>query len=273
MSPEERQLLANLFERVKGAANAPRDKEAEAFISDAVGQQPYAPYLMAQTVIVQEEALKAAASRIQELEAQAAEHEKNREAGSTSFLGGLGKTIFGGQEAGRPPQPGRPAGPWGQAAPQAAPPPAAGPWGAAQQAQPPQGGGGFFGGGQGAGPGGAMGAMGGGGGGGFLRNAMTTAAGVAGGALLFQGVSSLFNSHHGSGGLFGGQANSLADPAALGGGSGETIINNNYGSAAADPMGDSANYQSAGYDDPGADSPIDDASFDDGGVDDGDSWA
>ncbi|PSC04584.1 DUF2076 domain-containing protein [Alsobacter soli] len=260
MSPEERQLLANLFERVKGAANTPRDKEAEAFIADAVRQQPYAPYMMAQTVIVQEEALKAAASRIQELEAQLADHARERDAGSTSFLGGLGKSIFGGQDQRPPQQQARPApGPWGQAAqPQGGPPPAPGPWGAPAQPQ----GGGFFGGGQG-------GPMGGGGGGGFLRGAMTTAAGVAGGALLFQGISSLFNSHHGASGLFGGQAGAL-DPAALGG---TTIINNEYlGSDQPPPDQD---IQSAGYDDGSPDDgSIDDAGYDDGGsADDGDSWA
>ncbi len=53
MSPEERQLLIGLFDRVRGAAANPRDREAEALIDDAVRAQPYAPYLLAQTVLVQ----------------------------------------------------------------------------------------------------------------------------------------------------------------------------------------------------------------------------
>jgi len=69
MSPEERQLLVGLFERTKSAANGPRDQEAEAFISDQIRQQPSAPYLLAQTVIVQDQALQGANARIEELEA------------------------------------------------------------------------------------------------------------------------------------------------------------------------------------------------------------
>ncbi|MGA9488043.1 MAG: DUF2076 family protein, partial [Methylocella sp.] len=42
MSPEERQLLTGLFDRIRGAANAARDQEAEALIQDATRAQPYA---------------------------------------------------------------------------------------------------------------------------------------------------------------------------------------------------------------------------------------
>ena len=70
MTPQERQMLADLFERVRSAAASPRDAEAEAFIAEAVRGQPYAPYLLAQTAIVQQHALEAAAQRIQELEAK-----------------------------------------------------------------------------------------------------------------------------------------------------------------------------------------------------------
>lgn len=178
MTPDERQLLEGLFERIAGAANAPRDREAESLIADQVRAKPYAPYLLAQTVIIQEEALKAASSRIQELEGQLRQREAE---GGGSFLGGLGKTIFGSSEPARPASVPRAGGAWG-ASPQAQfpaqaprPAPSPGPWGA------PQGGG-----------------FGGGGGGGFLRGAMATAAGVAGGALLYQGISSLFGGSHGS---------------------------------------------------------------------------
>ena len=68
MTPEERQLLSELFDRVRSASGNTRDPEAEAFIADQVRAQPYAPYLMAQAVIVQEEGLKKAAARIEELE-------------------------------------------------------------------------------------------------------------------------------------------------------------------------------------------------------------
>jgi len=36
MTPQERQMLADLFERVGSTATAPRDPEAEAFINEAV---------------------------------------------------------------------------------------------------------------------------------------------------------------------------------------------------------------------------------------------
>jgi uncharacterized protein len=183
MTPEERQLLNGLFERMNGAADAPRDREAESFIADQVRAKPYAPYLLSQTVIIQEEALKAAAGRIQELENQLKEREQQ---GGGSFLGGLGRSVFGGGDQ-RPTSVPRAGGPWGAPPQQSAPvqQPSAGPWGAPQGGM---GGGGGFGG----------GAFGGGGGGGFLRSAMTTAAGVAGGALLYQGISSLFGGHHAS---------------------------------------------------------------------------
>ena len=61
MTPQERQVLADLFERIRSAAAAPRDAEAEAFIAEAVRAQPYAPYLLAQTALVQQHALDAAA--------------------------------------------------------------------------------------------------------------------------------------------------------------------------------------------------------------------
>ena len=69
MSPEERQLLSELFDRVRSQANAPRDRDAENLIADAVRAQPYAPYLLAQAVLVQEQALHGADQRIQELQA------------------------------------------------------------------------------------------------------------------------------------------------------------------------------------------------------------
>ena len=73
MTPQERQMLADLFERIRSAAGDPRDAEAEAFIAEAVRAQPYAPYVLAQTALVQQHALDAAAQRIQELEARAAQ--------------------------------------------------------------------------------------------------------------------------------------------------------------------------------------------------------
>lgn len=155
MQQQERDLIADLFGRLQQFENQPRDPEAERLIANYVSRQPSAVYLLTQTAIVQEEALKQAKARIAELESKASE---------TSFLGSAPKIGPWGSAPGTPQQAPAPRSPW-QAAPaaqQAAP--------SAQQAP--------------------MGAP--AGGGSFLRTALTTAAGVAGGALLFQGISSMF---------------------------------------------------------------------------------
>jgi hypothetical protein len=189
MTPDERQMLAGLFERVRSAANGPKDSEAEAFINDALRSTPSAGYVLSQTVLVQQQALEAAAKRISELDAQVkggAGHEEG------SFLGNLGRSIFGG---GQPPAPApsrpydprayeRDPGPPQGYAPQprpgyAPPPPQAGPWGGGQPAPAA--------------------------GGGFLQGALQTATGVAGGVLLGNAIGGLFGGH-GGGGLFGGGA-------------------------------------------------------------------
>ena len=70
MSPDERQMLDDLFDRVQGAAATHRDPEAEELIAQRHREQPYATYYLAQAVIIQDQALKATTDRIQELEAQ-----------------------------------------------------------------------------------------------------------------------------------------------------------------------------------------------------------
>ncbi|WP_395675245.1 DUF2076 domain-containing protein [Inquilinus sp.] len=177
MTPQERELLTNLVARLKQAPPAEQDQEAVAMVRDLVRDLPDAPYLLAQTVLIQDYALHQAQSRIAELERQA---QPQRAGGGGSFLG----AIFGSAAPSRP-----------QPAPQQAPaytqaPPAYAP------AQPgPWGGGGPFA--QSSGPS-------------FLRSAAATAAGVAGGALLFQGIESLFGAGHGLGG-FGSAAPGLTE--------------------------------------------------------------
>ena len=192
MSPEERQLLTGLFDRIRGAATTPRDQEAEGFIQDATKAQPYAPYYLAQTVLVQDQALRAANDRLQELEGKVKDLEGKAASGPRpgGFLSGLG-SLFGGSglsSAPRAPVP-PPGGRWGRSPPQ-------GGW-----QQPPQGY---------APPGAAPGPWGGQGGspgGGFLRGALGTAAGVAGGVLLADSIRGLFAGHNnplGIGSGFGG---------------------------------------------------------------------
>ena len=69
MQSEERELITGLFGRLQPFESQPRDSEAEALIKESIARQPAAPYLLAQTVLVQEQALKAAQERIAELEA------------------------------------------------------------------------------------------------------------------------------------------------------------------------------------------------------------
>src|SRR5215469_18938425 len=89
MTPEERQMLGGLFERINAAGATPRDPEAEAFINDAVRAVPFSPYVLAQTALVQQRALEAAAHRISELEAAASQSGQQSQ-GQGSFLGNLG---------------------------------------------------------------------------------------------------------------------------------------------------------------------------------------
>src|ERR1700760_357279 len=72
MQPEERDLISGLFGRLQSFEAQPRDPEADRLIAQSISAQPAAPYLLVQTVIVQEEGLKAAQARIAELEAKAA---------------------------------------------------------------------------------------------------------------------------------------------------------------------------------------------------------
>jgi uncharacterized protein len=93
MDQTEQQYIDALFDRIAGAErqSGPRDASAERYIRDIVSRQPNAPYYMAQALIVQEEALKAAQQRIEDLEREV-EERPAQGSGGGSFLGGL----FGG---------------------------------------------------------------------------------------------------------------------------------------------------------------------------------
>ncbi len=90
MDHHDRQAIEQLFGKlaqVEGQTSAP-DTQAADYIRTKIGQQPNAPYYMAQTIVVQEQALSAANGRIQQLEQELA----SRPAGGGGFLSGL----FGG---------------------------------------------------------------------------------------------------------------------------------------------------------------------------------
>jgi len=74
LNPQDRQAIEDLFERLEEVSRrtGPRDAEAEALIRQQIAEQPGAPYYMAQTILVQETALREARERIAELERQRA---------------------------------------------------------------------------------------------------------------------------------------------------------------------------------------------------------
>src|SRR5690606_24435492 len=70
---------------------APRDQDAEAAIAQAWQRAPNAAYALVQTVLVQDEALKRADARIQELESSGAAPEQP----PGGFLDSMRDTMFG----------------------------------------------------------------------------------------------------------------------------------------------------------------------------------
>lgn len=174
MTPQERQLVDDLFDRLTKVESAPRDPDAAAAIAQGLRIAPNAAYALVQTVLVQDEALKRANARIQELEAAGTGEPRQ----SGSFLDSMRETIFGQTpQRGsvpnvRPPElPGRPTWNSGQVMQQAQNP---GQYGQAPYGQP-----------YGA-PQAPMG-----GGGSFLGTAAAAAAGVVGGSLLLGSIRSM----------------------------------------------------------------------------------
>src|SRR5215470_4481510 len=168
MTPEERNLVIELFDRLATLEDAQRDPEAERLIRDGLRQAPNAAYALVQTVLVQDEALKRADARIRELEGVSAAETAPRD---TSFLGGVRESFFGKRE-GRGSVPSvRP----GEAAPMS---PA---WHTGTEATQPMP----------AAPAGAPTAP----GGSFLGTAAATAAGMIGGSLLLSSIRSMMGGH------------------------------------------------------------------------------
>ena len=215
MTPQERQLIDDLFARLAKLENTPRDPEAMSAIMQGLRTAPNAIYALVQTTLVQDEALKRANDHIQELEAALSpQQNQSGQSQSGGFLDSMRDAIFGqgqGQSHGsvpnvRAPDIGsRPVWNSGQVLPQSQ--------SAGQYNQSPYGqsyGGQPYGGqpqpyGQ---PYGAPQAPFGGGGGSFLGTAAAAAAGVVGGSLLL-------NSFRGM--MGGGSHQAFADSSGLGG--------------------------------------------------------
>jgi hypothetical protein len=90
MTPQERQLIDDLFERLAKVESAKRDPEAMSAIMQGLRNAPNAVYALVQTALVQDEALKRADMRIQELEAAAGQQNQ-----SGGFLDSMRDAIFG----------------------------------------------------------------------------------------------------------------------------------------------------------------------------------
>ncbi|MGX5732735.1 DUF2076 domain-containing protein [Bosea thiooxidans] len=261
MTPQERDVIAGIFDRLRQAANQPRDPEAEAFIAERLREQPYAPYAMAQAVYVQEQALANLNQQVESLQAQLKEAQAHAGAApepqqqSGGFLSG----IFGGGGA-------QPRGSVPSVPPRQDAPPASSAWNTQPQGRPgqpqpqpmqetaqpgpwsnqPRGGG-------------------------FLQGALTTAAGVAGGMMLGNILTNAFGGHGAASstpsqlaGNTSGQSQSdtgaSSQQAAYDQGASDQAAQDR-----AEPDRDGPNYDNANYED-------DDPGFDDGGGDDGDSW-
>jgi hypothetical protein len=163
MTPQERQLVAELFDRLAKVETAPRDRDAERAIADGLARSPNAIYPLVQTVLVQEEALKRADARIRELSGE--------DAGATAggFLDSMrnalsGRPAHGSVPSVRPFSTSEPDPRWNSGGALTASQPAA----AAPQGSS------------------------------FLGTAAASAAGVIGGALLLNSISSMFGRHGGS---------------------------------------------------------------------------
>jgi hypothetical protein len=169
MTPQERKLVEDLFERLATLERNPREADAEYLIRNGLRRAPNATYALVQTVLLQDEALRQANERIQELESG----EAPQQGGGGGFLDSMRDAVFGG---GRPRSAVPPVGgdrPMG--VPQGFPRPgdsyqAQGPAPYQQQPEPARGGAG----------------------GSFLGTAAATAAGVIGGAMLMNSLKGAF---------------------------------------------------------------------------------
>ena len=198
MTPQERQLVDDLFDRLARLENTARDPDATAAIEQGLRKAPNAVYALVQTVLLQDEALKRANSRIQELEQAQEQARAPQQSQSGGFLDSMRETIFGqggqrGSVPNVPPPASRPVWNSGQVLQQPAGQYDHGPYG-----QPGYGQGGY---GQGPYGQGSYGQGFGaqppfGGGGSFLGTAAAAAAGMVGGSMLLSGIRSMMGGQH-----------------------------------------------------------------------------
>ncbi len=88
MTPEERQLLTDLANKIAQTPAQQRDQEAEEFIRTKIGSRPDALYLMTQTVLIQNMAIEHAHQQIEQLQQQVSRGGPPAPQNSPGFLGG-----------------------------------------------------------------------------------------------------------------------------------------------------------------------------------------
>ncbi len=179
MTPQERALATELFDRLASLEKTPRDPEAERLIADGLSRAPNAVYALVQTTLLQDEALNRAAARIRELEGETPPAGSFLDAARSIGLGRGGSSVPS-VSSGSKWNPGRPE----NAAAYPAPSP--------NSYAPDPGRGGAF-----------------GGGGSFLGTAAAAAVGAIGGNMLFSGLRNVMGGAHAQ--AFGGQPESGAD--------------------------------------------------------------
>jgi hypothetical protein len=102
MTPAERALVTELFDRLATLENAPRDPQAEALIREGLRRAPNAPFSLVQTLLLQDEALKQADARIQDLESGLGHGDSGGPAREPSFLESMRDTLLGRPQAAEP---------------------------------------------------------------------------------------------------------------------------------------------------------------------------
>lgn len=214
MTPQEAELIKNVFAELKAMGSGPTDAEAAGLVEAQLKADRGAGLALVQALVVTEQERgrlaqenQALKQRLEALEAQAAQPAQSQGGG-----------LFGG--GARVPQAG---GPWGRPAPQDGPwgqPAAGGPWGGRPAGD-----------------------------GGFWSSALRTGAGVAGGLFAFEALKGLFGGGHAAqagamgSGLFDQPASTTIN---------ETVINNfgDRAATSAEPApapASSADYASGGF--------------------------
>jgi uncharacterized protein len=176
MTPQEQELVDDLFDRLAKLENMPRDPDAERLVADGMRRAPHAAYALVQTALVMDEALKRANARIEELQVQTGGEGQQQQGG---FLDNMRDAVLGRRD----PRGSVPTVRSQATQPASAPLPYQSPPEYPPQMPPPYPTGPAF-----------------GTGGSFLGTAASTAAGMIGGGLLLDGIRSMFGHRASAGG-------------------------------------------------------------------------